>query len=392
MLCWKHDAMLILVEDEANIEPLTAAGYRTMLAPAKEAAEPLPAAEHYVVIANGSSKQIALTLMGIEQWRISVNECAGYQDLTHAEAEGGIDLVRKIVRESRSLNYGEIMPFSDVVRPKDVKTYPTGWKFLDPYVRYRKAELIVVLGPYRQGKSQLAQILACDFADKAGREQGATAGICAWEDEDWIVQENIERFARSREEIDPMKGGDVRVWDLLARVHKIWRPATMTRDFSWFKERAFELLMRENCRFFVFDPWNLADHVFPRSEVETQYVDRMLKELGKFVEEHQVIVVIVHHVGSKTFDDLGDVKKFTLASAHGSSNFGKQCHRGICVARSSKLEGAAGEDRMILLFDKAKVEKYMGKRDILALDFDPEKMDFIVDPVATRHIKQEWKI
>jgi hypothetical protein len=383
--------MLILVEDEANVEPLTAAGYRAMLAPAPEAAEPLPAAEHYVVIANGSSKQIASTLMGIDEWRISINECAGYQDLTHAEAEGGIDLVRKIVRQSRSINYGEIMPFADVKEPTDVKTYPVWWPFLQDFIRYRKAELVVVLGPYSGGKSQVAQMLACDFADKAGREQGATAAICAWEDEDWVVQENIKRFARSREEQDPMKGSDARVWDLLGRVHKIWRPSTLQRDFEWFKKRAYELLMRENCRFFIFDPWNLADHVFRDREAETMYVDRMLKELGAFVEQHQVIIVIVHHVGSKSFDDQGDVKKFTLASAHGSSNFGKQCHRGICVARSTKIS-ADGQDRMILMFNKSKVERYMGRRGILALRFEPEEMDFTLDTHATRQIKDKWGV
>ena len=102
-------------------------------------------------------------------------------------------------------------------------------------------------------------MLACDFADKAGRQLGATAAICAWEDAAHNVKRNIERFARSPEDQDGMKGHDMRVYDLLQRTFRLWRHPSLTRDIAWFKERALLLFRRNNCRFFVFDPWNQHD-------------------------------------------------------------------------------------------------------------------------------------
>ena len=51
-----------------------------------------------------------------------------------------------------------------------------------------------------------AQMLACDWADQAGRLMDSTASICAWEDAGWRVKRNIERFAVSRENDDPRHG------------------------------------------------------------------------------------------------------------------------------------------------------------------------------------------
>ena len=69
------------------------------------------------------------------------------------------------------------------------------------------------------------------------------------------VRRNIERFAGTREDMRPMKGQAWRTNDLLARVFRITCDAGSMRSIDWYLQR-FELLVRrENCRFFVFDPW-----------------------------------------------------------------------------------------------------------------------------------------
>jgi Bifunctional DNA primase/polymerase, N-terminal len=45
-------------------------------------------------------------------------------------------------------------------------------------------------------------MFGCDWADVVGRQIGATASICAWEDAGWRVRRNIERFAVSRETME----------------------------------------------------------------------------------------------------------------------------------------------------------------------------------------------
>ena len=114
--------------------------------------------------------------------------------------------MRDIVRQSRSLFDDEAHPFARVEKPENVPSWTTGWRFLDPYLRWSESEFGVFAGPYAGGKSALAQMLACDFADVAGRERGATASICAWEDQGWRVRRNIERFAASRRGFDADEG------------------------------------------------------------------------------------------------------------------------------------------------------------------------------------------
>ena len=262
--------MLCVCDNEADIEPLLAAGYQAILTPGADDPTPLPPAEHYVVLANGRGRALAKELVAsgvCPEWPVSINPVEEFADLTHAAEHGGVELVRQIIRKSKSLWHEEAHPFIDVHKPENVPTWPTGWDFLDPYVRWSEGEFGVFAGPYAGGKSALAQMFACDCADVAGRQLGATASICAWEDAGWRVRRNIERFAVSREDMRPMKGPATRTKDLLrSRVsHHLRARHGNGRTIEWYLKRCELLLRRENCRFFVFDPWNQHD------ETRTQY-------------------------------------------------------------------------------------------------------------------------
>ena len=331
-------------------------------------------------------------------WQISINGLNGYQDLTHAAEQGGAELVRQIVRKSKSLFEDEAHPFADVQKPDKVPTYPTGWDFLQPYIRWSDSELGVFAGPYAGGKSALAQMLACDWADVAGRLNGSTASICAWEDVGWRVRRNIERFAISREDMGPMKGPSARINDLLNRVFRITCRPGGERSIKWYLERCEHLIKRENCRFFVFDPWNEHDEVRIKGvdDNETQYVNRMLRDMKEFVMAHNVIMIIVTHVAAKSYDEEGGICPFRIAQAHGSSHFGKKADRGICIARTRML-GATSRlpeserDRMIIRFDKAKDEESMGKIDTIAVRYDRDAMNIMPDDAATEEIREAWR-
>ena len=148
---------------------------------------------------------------------------------------------------------------------------------------------------------------------------------------------------------------------------------------------------RENCRFFVFDPWNQHDEMRDKNDTETQYVNKMLRQLCEFVAVHKVIMIVVTHICAKSYDDEGGIRPFRVAQAHGSSHFGKMCDRGLCVARTRTLPGSKGEDRMIIRFDKAKDEESMGRLDNIAVKFDREAMDIEVDEQCTEQIREAWR-
>ena len=241
------------------------------------------------------------------------------------------------------------------------------------------------VGPYGGGKSALAQMLAADFADVAGRELDATSSVCAWEDEGWRVRRNLERFAATREANDPRQGIDHRTVDLLQRVRRITRIPGEVRSIDWYLERAELQVRRYNTRFFVFDPWNEGDHLKDRNDTETEYISKMLRELREFSAVHKLVMCVVTHVAAKSYTDEGEIKSFRVANAHGSSHFGKKCDRGLCVARTRKLAGRA--DRMIVRFDKCKDEEFMGAIGDIVLQFDRDRMDIAYDPMAMAELR-----
>ena len=158
-----------------------------------------------------------------------------------------------------------------------------------------------------------------------------------------------------------MKGPTHRTNDLLQRVFRITCQPGGIRSIEWYLDRCEMLVHRENCRFFVFDPWNQHDEMRDKHDTETQYVNKMLRQLCEFVAVHKVIMIVVTHISAKSYDDEGGIRPFRIAQAHGSSHFGKMCDRGVCVARTRTLSGSNGEDRMIVRFDKAKDEESMGR-------------------------------
>jgi hypothetical protein len=199
-------------------------------------------------------------------------------------------------------------------------------------------------------------MLACDFADKAGRQLEATASICAWEDAGWRVKRNIERVASTREQLDPKKGEEWRIGSLLRRVHRITRRPGEIRSIDWYLERCDILNKRENCRFFVFDPWNEHDEMRQRNQTETEYVNVILRDVREFTATRDVIMIIVTHISAKSYDEEGNIRQFRMAQAHGSSHFGKKADRGICVARTKGLESSRGEPRTIFVKHGARHE------------------------------------
>jgi len=173
-------------------------------------------------------------------------------------------------------------------------------------------------------------------------------------------------------------------------VHRITCQPGNPRTIDWYLEKCEFLVQRENCRFFLFDPWNQHDEERSKFDTETQYVNKMLRQMTEFVRVHKVIMVVVTH-SAKSYDDEAQIRPFRIAQAHGSSHFGKMCDRGLCVARSRLLPSANGQDRMLVRFDKAKDEETMGKIDNLVLRFDRDRMDIEVDPECTDEMREAWK-
>jgi hypothetical protein len=391
MLTWDKDAIVVFSESEADVLALTKSGYRAGLLADIRKRDDLRG-EHYLLTNVSNSREVGqkLSAAGLcPEWKISIVDLGGYSGLDQVFSVGGAAEVGRFIRSARSMYHDEEHAFLDLPPYEGQQSYCTGFSFLDDYLRWTIPEFIVLVGGYGSGKSALAQILACDFADKAGRELGYGSSICAWEDQDWRVKRNISRFAQTRERSDLRDGVDARELFLLEKVRHITLPPGSDRLIDWYLSRCELQIKRYNTRFFVFDPWNQFDHLKGPKESETDYVNKALRDLDNFAESNKVNMFLVTHVAGKSYSDDGKIKPFRIAQAQGSSHFGKICKRGICAMRSSQMAG--GYDRMIVRFDKAKDEESMGKQGVVAMKFDPATMGLDHDPIATMEMEKEWK-
>ena len=140
------------------------------------------------------------------------------------------------------------------------------------------------------------------------------------------------------------------------------------------------------------DPWNQHDEQMAKAELETQYVNRMLRDICQFAEAHKVIVCIVTHIAAKSsrrvwqretvpYRPSGRVKSLRTDGRPWD----------LCCPLEESLPGARGEDRMVVKFDKAKDEESMGLRGALALNFDPQAMDIrMAEPEAVQAVREFW--
>jgi AAA domain len=245
--------------------------------------------------------------------------------------------------------------------------------------RFRTA---VMAGAYGAGKSSLAQIFAARFMACHGRKLGCTALLCSWEDLASEMRRNVRAHAAYHQ-------CDAK-W-LLDSMHYVCRPPEEDRFILWYMDLVRYYVRAFNTRFFLLDPWSEFDHVKPKDQSETDYVRDMMKLFRRLVDELQIILLVVTHVPAKYVGGDGKVEPFRIAHAHGSSQFGNKADRGICVVRTRAFDSERGH--WIVRFDKAKIERRMGRKGTVALRYDEDHHTITYDTAVTNEkaVREMWK-
>lgn len=268
---------------------------------------------------------------------------------------------------------------ADIPAAEPFPVYESGLYFLDPCLKWRLPELVVMAGPYSQGKSLLAQVLALRFISRHGEALDCGALLCSFEDLTDEIRAGAERHAEAHN-LDPAK--------LLRRVSAVVRPADQERLLGWFIELVTFHNRTYGTRLFVLDPWNELDHERDARQLETEYVRTAMREFRKLTDTLKIIVIVVTHVPAKMINADNTIQQFRIANSFGSVQFGNKADRGICVARTRKYGG----DHMIFYMDKVKIEPRMGRRDVCALKYDRDRHTLTYDVQATAGLREDWRL
>lgn len=330
----------------------------------------LSASEIIVVAYGDEAKDAALGLAsrGIDEIKLS------YVDLQ--KGDSFLDRIGK----PKHLHWDDVTSVDDLDCDDDFQVYPSGLGFLDSNLGWgwRLPELVVLCGPYGCGKSTFGQILAAEFVHGAGRGLGSGAMLCSWEDLGSEVKRNMAMFAKSRQAPDIGK-----------RIHFVRRKAAEERLVPWYMSLVRYHKRRYGTRFFFLDPWNEMDHQRDPRQLETDYVKDIMRQFRDLVDQENIIIIIATHIPGKYIKGDGSIEPFKIGHAFGSSNFGNKADRGICLARTKKMDPNRGH--AVIRLDKAKVERKMGRKGTIAAWLDEKEFRLHYDSYATDEVKGIWK-
>lgn len=296
---------------------------------------------------------------------------------------------------ARDIYWHEERPLLHWPVPQVVKGKPSGFQFLDHHLLWTCPELVVLLGPYGCGKSNLARLLAYRWVDTIGRNENSRVSLVGWEDKLSTVKREVERYALDGNSTGSLSSEDAkRIVDMESRVGWTQRHPDDARLIEWYCDLVEYRAKRDGVRFFVFDPFNEHDSTRGKNQTETEYIRDVMTRLRRLAHGLGVIMIVVTHVSAKSYDETGKIKPFRIANAAGSVQFGNRCDRGICVLRTQVLKDASdtqADEHMLLHFDKAKDEEVMGKRGTIACVFDPLNMSLAYDRGATMEARKSWR-
>lgn len=103
--------------------------------------------------------------------------------------------------------------------------------------------------------------------------------------------------------------------------------------------KARELIHRRGIRQFVLDPLNCIDHLIPRGESETQYMNTFLNKLISFARRNRCLVILVAHP-RKMNREPGTLKTAVpdMYDISGSAAFFNKCDYGLVVERDRQAQ------------------------------------------------------
>ena len=120
-----------------------------------------------------------------------------------------------------------------------------------------------------------------------------------------------------------------------------------------------------NC--LIIDPWNMIEHEFD-NETDTQYVQRVLKELKTFARKVNIMIIVVAHPRKPPTSIDGIPKPPSLYDIAGSSNFYNMVDNGFVVHTSR--DGTDDSTKHTIVYVKKVKHTYMGRIGECKLSFD----------------------
>jgi twinkle protein len=291
----------------------------------------------------------------------------GCKDLNDVRKKHGPDAVVRVIGNAKPYPVKGVYQLSDYPEVDEPRTYSTGWPDLDDNLRLWLGELLVITGIPGHGKSTWTLNMCVNLA----RNHGWTIGMASFEIPTVPALRYKLRLAASGTPTAQWSRETVRQADQFIQEHFVFIDADPTGEtdddmtLEWLLERGADAVVRHGIKVLVIDPWNEVEHFRPKSESETQYVNRALRQIRRFALRHQVIAIVVAHP-TKDVGKGGEARTPTLYDIEGSAAWYNKPDHGIVIdVPDPDLK------ETVVLIKKARFS-WSGKKGEVTLEYVPE--------------------
>jgi twinkle protein len=259
----------------------------------------------------------------------------GCKDLNDVRMQHGPEAVAAVLNNAKAYPLRGIYHLSDYPDRPALRVCETGWVTLDYLLKPFLGGLMVVTGIPGHGKSSWTTHLVANLCEA----NGWRAAIFSPEMPLIPHLRDKLRGIRMDKAIDGMTKSELAQADAWIEDKFIFLdadPAGMwdaeDRTLDWIIDKATDAVMRDGIRVLLIDPWNEIEHSVRKGELTTEYIGRGIRELRRFAQHRDVVVIIVAHPTKQ----IGDEKRAPgLYDIDGSAHWANKPDHGVSIYRAS---------------------------------------------------------
>ena len=260
---------------------------------------------------------------------LSVEYPPGCKDLNEVLTKHGPKKVVSVLNNARPYPVRGLYGIDDFPEQPELATSETGWKQLDQHLKPFPGELMVITGTTGHGKSSFAIHLICNMCSKNGWKAAIFSPEMPVKPQ---MHDKLRRILCQRSDAGSVQIAAADDW---IRQHMVflssdptgkWDDDELTVD--WILEKATDAVHRHGIRILLIDPWNEVEHPKRKEELMTEYIGRSIRDLRRFAQQRDVIVIIVAH---PTKEIVKEKRPPGLYDIDGSAHWANKPDHGVTV-------------------------------------------------------------
>lgn len=276
--------------------------------------------------------------------------------------------VRTVLARAAFIKIAGVYKMSELPPMPDSTIYEVGFEALGEHLKIRLGDVSVWTGVPSHGKTTMLNDIICRIIQR----YGITTGWASFEQD---PQRDHKRALRSwfNEDYEPkLTQQQRREADAWIDQHFRFMVPDEDEDptLEWVLRMMEAAVIQHGCVIIVIDPWNEAVHIRDAGETETDYTNRVLREMSRFAKHFQVHVAIVAHPTKMRRNDDGS---YPIPSAYDISGsaawYNKPCQV-VIVHRLSELES-------IVKVQKVRFQELLGTPGITKFHYSKQTRRFI---------------